>query len=223
METEYIYWRHLTPVGIKVEEVSGREDKKGAVWTAMAFQVYCENGAEGYREIEHTEIGAPLLAGSKCRISISHTKGLLAVASLPKTPEAALDVFSPRTAMGVDCERWDRRQVLKVRDKYLSEDELKLVSPDSLEENIIAWTAKEALFKAALNPGLDWKENYRLIKLPQPGLPTLIKGEKPQPVGKAEIIDAEGNRFEMELYCYDSEGCCVMLAYSPKCATYKKG
>lgn len=150
METEFIYWRHPTPVGIKVEEISGMENKSGKLWRDMAMQIYCENGVDGFREIGHFANGAPFLFGLTSRISVTHTAHLLAVATLPKTPEANLSQFAPRTAMGIDAERLDREQVLRVRDKFLSDEEKAIVSEDSLEANIIAWTSKEALYKAAM-------------------------------------------------------------------------
>ncbi len=223
METDFIYWRHITPVGIKVEEVSGREDKSGAVWLAMARQIYCENGRDGaYRSVLHLASGAPLLDGEETRISISHTEGLLAVASLPKTPEADLATFSPRTAMGIDVERRDRMQVMKVRERFLSPEEMELVG-DSCERNIIAWTAKEALYKASFEKELDWRKNYRIISLPEPGVPTMLKGAEAPAVGRAELIRADGTVFPMELYSYYSDDFCITIAYSPKCAKYKRG
>ena len=43
---DFIYWRHPTIPGIKVEEITGGEYYKGKVWLDMARQVYCENGRE---------------------------------------------------------------------------------------------------------------------------------------------------------------------------------
>lgn len=214
METEFIYWRHSTPVGIQVEEVSGCEQKHGDVWRAMALQVYCENGRDGYREVGHLQDGAPILCHEPVRISISHTGHLLVVASLPRTPEATLSRFSPRTALGVDAESWDRAQVLKIRERFLSAAELEMVPADDLEANIVAWTAKEALYKAALKPGLDFREDITLHKLPTKG----------DPHGSAQVRREAGEPpLPMELYSYSSEGCCVTLAYSPKAALYKRG
>ena len=219
METEFIYWKHLTPVGIKVEEICGADDRSQAVWLAMAMQIYGENGEE-YRKIGHFANGAPFLYGETGRISITHTGRFLAIASLPRTPEATLSEFSPRTAMGIDAERMDREQVLKVRERFLSAKELELVPADSLEANIKAWTAKEALYKAAMTSGLDYREDLTIISLPEFGLPTALRGETPPPPGKASIKLPSGEIIPMELYAYESEGCCVMLAYCPKCAKF---
>ena len=188
-----------------MEEVSGREDKSGAVWLAMARQIYCENGRDGaYRSVLHLASGAPLLDGEE------------------KTPEADLATFSPRTAMGIDVERRDRMQVMKVRERFLSPEEMELVG-DSCERNIIAWTAKEALYKASFEKELDWRKNYRIISLPEPGVPTMLKGAEAPAVGRAELIRADGTVFPMELYSYYSDDFCITIAYSPKCAKYKRG
>lgn len=218
-ETDFIYWKHLTPAGIRVEEVSGADQRSQNVWLAMAMQIYGENGEE-YRKTGHFANGAPFLFGDTCRISITHTGHFLVVASLPRTPEATLGEFSPRTAMGIDAERLDREQVLKVRDRFLNSEELALIPSDDLEANIKGWTAKEAMYKAAMSPGIDFREDIRIIELPPFGLPTAMAGAGEPPVGKGEIILAGGEREILDLFCYESEGCCVMLAYSPKCAKF---
>ncbi|MFG6425474.1 MAG: 4'-phosphopantetheinyl transferase superfamily protein [Muribaculaceae bacterium] len=234
METEFIYWRHPTPVGIKVEEISGMENKSGKLWRDMAMQIYCENGVDGFREIGHFANGAPFLFGLTSRISVTHTAHLLAVATLPKTPEANLSQFAPRTAMGIDAERLDREQVLRVRDKFLSDEEKAIVSEDSLEANIIAWTSKEALYKAAMTEGLDFRNDITIKSLPAIDRQMNLPGAPAPVIGKAQVLVADMRNHqdespateikkevvEMELYSYESEGCCVTIAYSPKCAKF---
>jgi len=234
METEFIYWRHPTPVGIKVEEISGMVNKSGKLWRDMAMQIYCENGVDGFREIGHFANGAPFLFGLTSRISITHTAHLLAVATLPKTPEANLSQFAPRTAMGIDAERLDREQVLRVRDKFLSDEEKAIVSEDSLEANIIAWTSKEALYKAAMTEGLDFRNDITIKSLPAIDRQMNLPGAPAPVIGKAQVLVADMRNHqdespateirkevvEMELYSYESEGCCVTIAYSPKCAKF---
>ncbi len=227
---DFIYWRHITPVGVKVEEISGGEDRSQAVRIAMARQIYCENGRDGqYRSLLHLQSGAPLLENEETRISITHTPGLYAVASLPKTPDADLTQFAARTALGIDAERADREQALRVRERFLSDEELALVG-DDLERTIIAWTAKEALYKAALAPGTDWRRCLRIISLP-----ALDLADEPTPadasgrpghtvsVGKAELRIEGREVCPMELYSYRSGNHIITLAYSPRCAKYKKG
>ncbi len=223
METEFIYWPHHTPVGIKVEEISGMETKSGKVWREMAKQIYCENGRDGYRELGHFSNGAPFVFGMSARISMTHTEHLLAVATLPKTPEADLAVFTPRTAMGIDAERLDRAQVIKIRDKFLSEPEKNLIAEDDLEKNIIAWTCKEALYKAAMTEGLDFKNNITIKTLPVIDRQMNLPGASEPILGRAVLTlpsDDGPQRFDMELYTYLSDDHCVAIAYSPKCAKF---
>lgn len=233
MEDEFIYWPHHTPVGIKVEEISGMESKSGRIWEVMAKQIYCENGRDGYRDLGHFANGAPFLFGQLNRISLTHTAHLLAVATLPKTPEANLAQFAPRTALGIDAERSDRQQVLKVRDRFLSDAEKELVPADDIEANIIAWTAKEALYKAAMTEGLDLRSDIIIRQLPEldrkmnlPGAPAPILGKAllrlPTSKTTSSAEDAINDvtlagdttknsnnatsEYEMELYTYLSEG-----------------
>lgn len=222
METEFIYWRHHTLPGIKVEEVCGGEDRSLKLWIEMAYQVYSENGKEGYRELGHFRNGAPFLVGETGRISITHTGRFMAVATLPDTPEVDLSVFSERAALGIDAERADREQTLRVRDKFLSDDEQQMIDKDDVKKNVMAWTAKEALYKAAMQDGLDFKNDIRILSLPKigPAVPVYDKNEfDPIRTGEA-AVKIEDKEYPFVLYTYESEGNIVTLAYSPRCAKF---
>ena len=189
----------------------------------MAKQIYCENGRDGYREVGHFPNGAPFIFGESARISMTHTDHLLAVATLPKTPEADLAKFTPRTAMGIDAERLDREQVIKVRDKFLSEEEKLLVPENDLEKNIIAWTCKEAVYKAGMTDGIDCRTAITIEKLPEIDRQLNLPGAPVPVIGKAFIALPSDNgeaKHELELYSYLSDDCCVAIAYSPKCAKF---
>ena len=239
METEFIFWRHDTSAGIRVEEICGGEDKSAKLWKVMALQVFGENGGDRFREIAHTEAGAPLLEESGQRISVSHTQHFMVVAMLPRTPETDPEGFSLRTAMGIDCERMDRSQVLKVADRVMSPEELVLVGsyaagleagdahhkPIPGEQaqvmaNVLAWTVKEALYKAALTPGLDFRTNLLIESLPEICGNPLVRNPR---YGKAVMrLGGELGDVEMDLFSYLSEEHIVTLAYSPKCAKFKR-
>lgn len=224
METEFIYWRHHTLPGIKVEEVCGGEDKALPLWKEMAYQVYSENGKEGYREIGHFRNGAPFMMGETSRISITHTGRFLAVATLPPTPEVDLSIFSERSAMGIDAEATDRTQVLRVRDRFLSEAELRMIPEDDALQNVMAWTAKEALYKAAMLPGLDFRNDITILSLPKIGPAVPVYDKKvfdPIIQGKATVKIGD-TLYPFNLYSYESEGNIVTLAYSPRCAKFGK-
>ncbi len=228
METEFIYWRHRTVPGIKVEEICGADDKPLKLWLEIAYQVYGENGRDGFRELGHYRNGAPFIQGETSRISVTHSGRFLAIATLPPTPEVNLSNFSERAAMGIDAESANREQVLKIRDKFLSEDEQKFIPADDVTENIIAWTAKEALYKSALTEGLDFRNDIKILKLPSIGAAVPVREDiesSQKCIGKATINIKEGDQtipIAMLLYSYESEGNIVTLAYSPKCAKFGK-
>lgn len=98
--------------------------------------------------IAHDEHGAPHLPGRACHISISHSRTHLA---------AALCADSP---VGIDIET-DRPQLRAVGRRVLSEAEMEAYGRDPLGL-LRAWTLKEALYKAALTPGIDFRRDIRL-------------------------------------------------------------
>lgn len=217
MEEDFIYCRHRTPAGIKVEEISGGGERSGAVWRAMAMQVYKENGRDGYRAIDHTGSGAPLLYEGDERISVTHTAHLLAVATLAPTPGIDLEHFNPRTALGIDAEETGRSQVLKVRPRFLSEAEQAAIPEDSVEENILAWTVKEAVYKAALQPGLDLRD------ISIESLPAIAADFDQREVrfGEASAVTEGYGRVQFQLYSYRSSDCIVTLAWTAESEVFR--
>ena len=163
---DFIYERFRLPNGVKIEEVSGGSAYKGKVWLQIARQIYCENGKNGFRDMGHYQSGAPFLYGADERISLSHTDGLLVVATLKAPSYANLSEFSPETALGIDVEKADREKVLRLRERFLTPEEMEIVPQNSLETNIIAWTCKEAMLKAGMNPTIDWHHNIIITSLP---------------------------------------------------------
>ncbi len=201
-----------TPIGVKVELVTGSEQREGRVWRLMAAQVYAENGREDYRVLGHLPCGAPILEGESTRISVTHTGHLLAVATLPPTPEVELDTFNMRTALGIDAEAANREQVLRVRERFLQDEEKASIPSDSVEANILAWTAKEAVWKAMLTPGLDLQKGITITRLPVPG------GE----LGEAEVKLEDGDAIRFQLCAFCHEEYILTLAITAKTATYRK-
>ena len=98
----------------------------------------------------HDEQGAPFVEGRGTHISITHTMGLVALA------------LDDEQIIGLDAESMDRRQVIKVRDKFLNASEQRFIAVDDLDAHVIAWTAKEAVIKAERNSRIDWTEGIRL-------------------------------------------------------------
>ncbi len=92
--------------------------------------------------------GAPYLVGSELFVSVSHSRRLVAVA------------LSANGPIGVDVEEY-RPQLKRVAPRVLSEPEL-TVYAGSTDALLRAWTLKEALYKAALTPGLDFRSDISL-------------------------------------------------------------
>ncbi len=228
---DFLYEKDITPSGISVETVCGGEDKSPRVWKLFAMQIFSEADGD-YRSLEHYSSGAPFLYGIPMRVSLSHTSHCMAVATLPKTPDVDLEGFSLRAALGIDLEKADRRQVLKVKEKFLMPEEIAglpqaedidAASADVIEQYIVAWTCKEALYKAALGMQPDWKADYRIIALP--AIAADMRAATPDKYGKGEIIlRSEGDeRVEMLLSSWRFEGHIVTLAFSPKIARFPVG
>ncbi len=221
-----MYEREIAPCGIAIEEIYGAEDKSAKVWKLFAMQIFSE--AEGdYRLIEHLENGAPILDGIPQRISMTHTSHFLIVASIPKTPDINLAEFNVRTAIGVDAEKADRAQVIKIREKFLTQEEMhslpEVTEPDkasdeTIKSYILAWTCKEALYKAVMGEASDWKEDYRILSLPKIG--SCLKEATSEKYGKGKIL-LNGEEIEMFLSSWMAEGHVVTLAFSNKIARYQ--
>ena len=222
---EFMYEREVSPCGVAVEMIYGADEKSAKVWKLFALQIFSE--AEGdYRSIEHLACGAPMLDGIAQRISISHTSHCMAIASLPKTPDIDLDSVNIRTAIGIDIEKSDRAQVLRIRDRFLSQSEKSLLpviadvekaGEADVRQHILAWTCKEALYKACMGLASDWKEDYTITELPR--LAASIKSATPELYGKGIVKTAEGE-MEMHLSSWEFEGHVVTLAFSGKIARY---
>ena len=98
----------------------------------------------------HDGQGAPLVQQMDVNVSITHTMKLVALA------------WNGVRVIGLDAEQCDRKQVIKVRDKFLNDREKSFIDPDDLAAHIIAWTAKEAIIKSERNSALDWTEGICL-------------------------------------------------------------
>lgn len=234
MEQDFIYWRHPSLPGIKIEEISGGERYTGSTWLDMAYQIYCENGKESYRDIGHFKNGAPFLYNSNARISISHCKGLLVIATLPDTPEVNLSEYTDRAAMGIDAERYDRAQAAKLRSRYLNEDELHMIAAEDIEGNVMAWTIKEAVYKAGLVTGIDFRKDIKIERFPKPGPAVPIynpkefdydgsgRGFTDDYYGRAILTTSQGEEHTFILYSYRSDDFIITIAYSPRSARFSK-
>ena len=63
--------------------------------------------------------------------------------------------------IGVDIEKIGNR-ILKIRPKFLNDNELDTISDTDIPFNLLAWTAKEALFKAIPHAEIDFREHLHI-------------------------------------------------------------
>ena len=97
---------------------------------------------------------------------------------------------------------------------------------------MLAWTVKEAAYKAALTEGLDFRENISIVRMPllappvpvfdpkEYGLPATTKVLPENYFG--EVVIAADEDLSMRLYSYMSDDFIVTLCYSPRCAKFGK-
>ena len=109
--------------------------------------------------IIYTLQGAPYIEGESVNLSITHTQQVVALAT---------DCCH---VVGLDAERLDRHQVLRVREKFLNAAEQAFVPVEDLPAHVIAWTAKEAVIKAERNSAIDWTEGICLEPFGMADLP----------------------------------------------------
>ena len=103
--------------------------------------------ALGYENYSHRADGSPYIEGLGREISISHCRGIAAVA------------VGSSERIGLDIERM-RPTLYRVRRKYLSAEEMDRYSDG--EDLLTAWTIKEAVYKAAAGRGLDFSDDITL-------------------------------------------------------------
>lgn len=84
--------------------------------------------------LQHNEDRAPVINELDGFLSIAHTRQELVIA------------INPHHAVGIDLETY-RDRVLRVRDAFLNESERTWIDADDLMPHVVAWTAKEAIFK----------------------------------------------------------------------------
>jgi phosphopantetheinyl transferase len=107
--------------------------------------------------IAYLPSGKPYLTGNSLTISISHTKKYVAV------------LLSSHAFVGVDIEHRSER-IHKVRHKFMHSDEennlRQINNPISETDGLLLhWCAKESLFKAVPEEGVDFAQELRISDL----------------------------------------------------------
>lgn len=129
----------------------------------LAARIALNSLAERELIVVYDNCGKPYLKDKSFNISISHTKNLVAV------------MVHPTRKAGIDIESVSDR-VMKVRNKYLSEEEQKhLYSENADTQKMqIAWSAKEAIYKIIGPEAVDFKNQLRILPFESKSEGTLL-------------------------------------------------
>ena len=119
-------------------------------WLAVRVLLYTLLGEE--KEIAYHSNGKPYLADGYASISISHTKGYVAVLLAPSGKE-----------VGIDIEQYGER-VRKVSHKFMRDDEISgEFQGTDLWSLLLHWSAKETMFKCMNTSEVDFREHLHIF------------------------------------------------------------
>ncbi len=130
---------------IRYSSIQNRERKNEFIGVR-----YLRNKYDSQLEIKYLNNGKPVVENKSKHISISHSKNHVAFA-VAKHP------------IGIDIEEIHER-ILKVRNRFLNENEQKIFDHNSILDLTVAWSAKEALFKLNDDSGIDFKTDLILTE-----------------------------------------------------------
>ena len=139
LEKKELYLPHL-------EKITSEHRKKE--WLSVRILLKEILGEE--KTISYTSSGKPYLSDNSYQISISHTKGYVAV------------ILHPQLSVGIDIEYISPR-VQKIRSRFMSDEE-ELHLDKTLEEVhlLLHWSAKESLFKILGEENVDFKTELHI-------------------------------------------------------------
>ena len=124
-------------------------EKRRHGWASVRVLLKTLCGEE--KEIAYYPSGKPYLKDGSRYISISHTRGYVAVA------------LHPSREVGVDIEQYGTR-VRKVASRFIRPDETpSMEGGDEIYALLLHWSAKEALFKLMGEEGVDFIRHLRIF------------------------------------------------------------
>lgn len=129
---------------------SFKSEHRRVEWMAVRVLLYTLLGED--KTVAYYSGGKPYLADASASLSISHTKGYVAVVLGPWGKE-----------VGVDVEQYSER-VRKVVHKYMREDEETAVFLGTDTWSLLLhWSAKETIFKCLNASEVDFRNHMRIM------------------------------------------------------------
>lgn len=127
-------------------------EKRKQEWLAARLLLKALIGEE--LPVEYQANGAPFVPGLGLHLSISHTRGFVAV------------VLTEHTVAGIDIEYRSNR-ALRLKERFLSpEEQTHLDSTDPLTHSLLYWSAKEVLFKVMGQSDVDFSAHLYIHPFP---------------------------------------------------------
>ena len=118
-------------------------------WLAVRALLYKLLGH--HTEVSYLSSGKPYLADDSANISISNTKGYVAV------------ILSAAKQVGVDIEQYGTR-IHRVASRFMRTDEEALTyNGDDTWSKLLQWSAKETMFKCLDQHEVDFKEHLYIV------------------------------------------------------------
>ena len=121
-----------------------------AEWLAVRLLVHTLLGEK--KEIAYYPSGRPYLTDLSYSISISHTKGYVAV------------VLDEKRNVAIDIEHYSDR-ILSLVPRFVRSDE-EFYDSEDLYTPLLIWSAKETLFKLIDQSGVDFKQDLYVLPFP---------------------------------------------------------
>lgn len=119
-------------------------------WLTVRVLLYAMLGEE--KDIAYYPSGKPYLSDGSASISISHTKGYVALVLGP-----------PQAEVGIDIEQYGER-VQKVAHKFMRDDEKPaLYKGTEIWSLLLHWSAKETMFKCMNVSEVDFRKHLQIL------------------------------------------------------------
>lgn len=151
-EDQLLAMFHSPTAMLKVNESISNKHKR---CEKLAVRALLNQLLGSEKTIVYNEFGKPFLEDNSYKISISHTNGYATV------------MLHPFLEVGIDIEIVSPRAA-QLQQRFLSPAEIHLIhQKDDFVVPLLLWTAKEALYKWASTPDIEFVEQIKIIHIDQ--------------------------------------------------------